>query len=69
MKIPSRRSLALAIVAALVVKVAVLYGLKTAFFANPQTKKMRMPTEQVERHLLAAPAPTLPAKVNDGSRR
>ena len=71
MKIPSRRSLALSIAIALAVKVLILWGLKTAFFSHPQTKKMRMPTELVERQLLASPAaaPTPTEKVNDGTRR
>jgi hypothetical protein len=57
-KRPGRYSLALSIALVLVVKVALLYGLWYAFFSHPQTKKMRLPTGQVEHHLLAAPAPT-----------
>lgn len=65
-----RHGLALTIALALVVKLALLYGLWYAFFSHPQTRKMRLPTAQVERHLLAAPAPTTPTeKVNDGTRR
>ncbi|WP_342117404.1 cytochrome oxidase putative small subunit CydP [Pseudoduganella sp. OTU4001] len=71
MKIPSRRSLALSIAIALAVKVLILFGLKTAFFSQPQTKKMRMPTALVERQLLATPlpVPTPTEKVKDGTRR
>jgi hypothetical protein len=69
MKPPGRRSLALTITLALAMKALLLYGLWYAFFSHPQTKKMRLPTEQVEKHLLAAPAPTLTEKVNDGTRR
>ncbi|MTW09219.1 hypothetical protein GM658_01265 [Pseudoduganella eburnea] len=70
MKRPARSSLATLISIALVIKVALLYALWTLFFSHPQTKKMRLPTAQVENHLLTAPAPTnLAPKVNDGSRR
>ena len=40
----------------LVVKIALLTLLAKTFFSEPQAKKMRMPTAQVEQHLLA-PAP------------
>ena len=40
----------------LVVKIALLTVLAKTFFSEPQAKKMRMPTAQVEQHLLA-PAP------------
>ncbi|MCW5299614.1 cytochrome oxidase putative small subunit CydP [Herbaspirillum lusitanum] len=40
----------------LVVKIALLMLLAKTFFSEPQAKKMRMPTAQVEQHLLA-PAP------------
>ena len=70
MKWPSRSSLAFAISIALIVKILLLYTLWYVFFSHPQTKKMRLPTAQVEQHLLAAPAPTTPTeKVNDGTRR
>lgn len=70
MKPPGRHSLAFTIAIALLVKIALLYGLWYAFFSHPQTKKMRLPTAQVEQHLLVAPAPTTPTpKVNDGPRR
>ena len=70
MKRPARSSLATLISIALVIKVALLYALWALFFSHPQTKKMRLPTAQVENHLLAAPAPANPTpKVNDGSRR
>lgn len=40
----------------LVVKIALLTLLAKTFFSEPQARKMRMPTAQVEQHLLA-PAP------------
>ena len=69
MKLPGRRHLPLTIALALVVKALLLYGLWSAFFSHPQTKKMRMPTAQVEQHLLSAPAPTQTPEVNHGPRR
>lgn len=68
MKLPRRRSLALAISLALLVKIALLYLLWHFFFAHPQARKMRMPTAQVENHLLSAPT-TPTQEVNDGPRR
>lgn len=62
MKLPRGRSLAWTIALALVVKALLLYALWTLFFSHPQTKKMRLPTAQVEKHLLATPAPTTPTK-------
>lgn len=62
---PPRRSLsfALTIAAALIVKVLILMLMHKAFFSAPQVKKMRMPTEKVERHLLGTPPPpSLPTK-------
>ena len=44
----------------LLVKIAILTVLAKTFFSEPQAKKMRMPTEQVEQHLLA-PAPATAA--------
>ncbi|MES2898759.1 MAG: cytochrome oxidase putative small subunit CydP [Pseudomonadota bacterium] len=53
----------LTITLALVVKVIVLMAMHKAFFSAPQVKKMRMPTEKVERHLLGpASVPALPTK-------
>ncbi len=70
MKPPGRHSLALTITIALIVKILLLYTLWQLFFSHPQTKKMRLPTAQVENHLLVVPAPTTPTeKVNDGTRR
>lgn len=54
---PERLPLALGIAAALILKVLILSLLWKACFSTPQTKKMRMPTSQVEQHLLAPPAP------------
>jgi len=50
----------------LVVKIALLTVLAKTFFAEPQARKMRMPTAQVEQHLLApASAPiSAPAAAN-----
>ena len=52
--------LPVAIALALVLKVALLVMLHKAFFSAPQAKHMRVPTDQVEQHLLSAP-PSLPA--------
>ena len=49
--------LALATTLALILKVALLFMLHKAFFSAPQVKKMRMPTVQVEQHLLTAAVP------------
>ncbi|MES3023419.1 MAG: cytochrome oxidase putative small subunit CydP [Pseudomonadota bacterium] len=57
---PVRLPLALAITLALVVKVIILSLLWKAFFSSPQTKKMRLPTEQVEQRLLGTQAPVPP---------
>jgi len=70
MKLPRHRSLGLAISLALVVKIVLLYLLWHFFFSHPLARKMRMPTAQVESHLLTVPAPTTPTQeVNDGPRR
>ncbi|WP_051294000.1 cytochrome oxidase putative small subunit CydP [Pseudoduganella violaceinigra] len=69
MKRAGRFSLGRTIALALALKAALLYGLWSAFFSHPQTKKMRLPAAQVESHLLAAPAPTPTEKVKDGTRR
>ncbi len=52
--------LAVAITLALIVKIIILTLMHKAFFAAPQAKKMRMPTEKVEQHLLSTPAIPLP---------
>ncbi|RSZ57451.1 hypothetical protein HF313_12000 [Massilia atriviolacea] len=59
-----RLPFALAITLVLVLKVVILFMLYKAFFSTPQVKKMRMPTAQVEQHLLATPRlpPPPPAK-------
>ncbi len=36
----------------LIVKIALLFILAKAFFSEPQAKKMRVPTYQVEQHML-----------------
>jgi hypothetical protein len=55
-----RLPFALAITLVLVLKVVLLFMLYKAFFSTPQVKKMRMPTAQVEQHLLATPLPKPP---------
>ncbi len=59
MKRPRRSSvsLALTITLALILKLLLLALLWKVFFSTPQIKKMRLPTSQVEQHLLATPAP------------
>jgi hypothetical protein len=52
----TRLPLALEIALALLIKILILILLWHAFFSTPQTKKMRMPTPQVEQHLLTPPA-------------
>ncbi|MFC5473828.1 cytochrome oxidase putative small subunit CydP [Paraherbaspirillum soli] len=52
----TRLPLALEIGLILIVKIALLTLLWKAFFSEPQTKKMRMPTAQVEQHLLTSQA-------------
>jgi len=50
----------------LLVKIAILTVLAKTFFSEPQAKKMRMPTEQVEQHLLA-PATATAATITAGA--
>ena len=52
----TRWPLGVEITVALVLKLALLTLIWNTFFAAPQAKKMRMPTPQVEQHLLT-PAP------------
>jgi hypothetical protein len=54
-----RLPLAVEIALALLIKLCVLFWLWHTFFSAPQTKKMRMPTAQVEQHLLS-PLPIVP---------
>lgn len=49
--------LALAITLALVLKVILLTIIYQVSFSAPQVKKMRMPTANVEQHLLSTPSP------------
>ncbi|AMO99518.1 hypothetical protein CAter282_1636 [Collimonas arenae] len=49
----TRLPLAVEITLILMVKIALLMLLWKAFFSEPQTKKMRMPTELVEQHFLS----------------
>jgi hypothetical protein len=56
----TRWPLGVEIALALVLKLALLALIWNAFFSTPQAKKMRMPTPQVEQHLLTpAQPPTL----------
>lgn len=57
---PRGLPLAVAITLALIVKIIILTLLHKAFFSAPQAKKMRMPTEKVEQHLLSTPALPVP---------
>jgi hypothetical protein len=54
---PAGMQLWLAITLALVAKIIILTMLHKAFFSAPQAKKMRMPTANVEQHLLGTPPP------------
>lgn len=54
---PAGMPLWLAITLALVAKIIILTMLHQAFFSAPQAKKMRMPTANVEQHLLGNPPP------------
>lgn len=49
--------LALAITLALVLKVILLTIIHHVSFSAPQVKKMRMPTANIEQHLLNTPPP------------
>lgn len=65
--------LALAIGLALLLKGALLFWLWHAFFSHPQAQHMRMPTVQVQQHLLAGapasiPASPTPEMKNDSAR-
>jgi len=76
----TRLPLALEIVLVLLIKIVILTLLWHAFFSAPQTKKMRLPTPQVEQHLLtpsaiaatpsaAAPASSSTPKAHDDTHR
>jgi hypothetical protein len=56
-KKPKRLPLAAEIALALSLKILILWGLWTHFFAHPQAPHMQMNTQQVEQHLLPATAP------------
>lgn len=56
----TRLPLAVEITLILAVKIALLALLWKAFFSEPQTKKMRMPTELVEQHFLNPQPVALP---------
>jgi len=57
----TRLPLAVEITLILIVKIALLMLLWKAFFSEPQTKKMRMPTALVEQHFLSQPPAVLPS--------
>ncbi|MBB5201306.1 cytochrome oxidase putative small subunit CydP [Glaciimonas immobilis] len=48
----SRLPLAVEITLIVIIKLALLFVLWKLFFSEPQTKKMRMPTDLVEQHFL-----------------
>lgn len=50
----TRLPLALEIGLALLFKIVIIFALWYAFFSNPQTKHMLLPTDQVEQHLLTS---------------
>jgi hypothetical protein len=50
----------LEILVVLLIKLIALYFLRAAFFSQPKTKHMRLPTPMVEQHLLS-PATAKPA--------
>ena len=56
-----RIPLALEITIIIIVKLALLHVLWRLFFSEPQTIKMRMPTELVEQHFLTNRPGTTPA--------
>ncbi len=57
----TRLPLAIEITLILAIKIAILTLLWKAFFSEPQTKKMRMPTALVEKHFLTPQAVTIPS--------
>ena len=60
---PRRERLALTLLATVVLKCLLLYGLWYACFSHPQTRHMLLPASQVEQHLFAAPpAPAFSTK-------
>jgi hypothetical protein len=56
----TRLPLAVEITVILIVKIALLTVLWKAFFSEPQTKKMRMPTDLVEQHFLSSQPTEIP---------
>jgi hypothetical protein len=65
----TRLPLAVEITLILIVKIALLTLLWKAFFSEPQTKKMRMPTELVEQHFLSPPPAALPSRLSPPETR
>ena len=58
----TRLPLAVEIAVAVTLKLLLLAWLWQAFFSAPPAQKMRMPTAQVEQHLLALPPDTFPPR-------
>lgn len=54
MKMAPQARLAVTLVATVIVKCIVLYGLWAAFFSHPLARHMRLPDGQLERHLFTA---------------
>lgn len=66
----TRLPLAVEITLILIVKIALLTVLWKAFFSEPQTKKMRMPTDLVEQHFLSSqPAVSPPYNTSPSEAR
>jgi|GEM_PF-1633153 hypothetical protein len=61
----TRLPFGLEIALAVIFKLALLAMIWNAFFSKPQTNKMRMPTTQVEQHLLT---PAQPPTASSGIR-
>jgi len=55
-----RLPFAVEVTLAVLVKLLILFWLWHTFFSTPQTKKMRLPTAQVEQHLLSVPQASAP---------
>jgi len=63
----SRLPLPLEITVIVIVKLALLCVLWKLFFSEPQTKKMRMPTDLVEQHFLGNPPKASPTGLSAAS--
>lgn len=65
----TRLPLAVEITILLVIKIALLTVLWKAFFSEPQTKKMRMPTDLVEQHMLSPQPAAIPSHLPPSEAR